>query len=67
MSTGKHSFKSTEASRLMRAAKTAGLKVKGVTLRNGKPYVEIDDGAKADEANDWTDVLKDAPAKKRAS
>jgi hypothetical protein len=52
MSTGRHTFKGTEAARLIRAATAAGLKVKGVTLRDGKPYIEVDqEDAPAVDAN----------------
>jgi hypothetical protein len=50
MSTGHHTFKAAEARRLFRAALEAGLKVKGITTKDGKPYIEIerDDAAAAD-------------------
>jgi hypothetical protein len=69
MSTGRHSFKHNDAARLIRATTAAGLKVKAVTMRDGKPYVEIVDEATAKanaEPNDWAD-LKDATDEKRAS
>jgi hypothetical protein len=62
MSAGRHSFKLNDAARLVaatiRATPAAGLKVKAVTMRDGKPYVEIDDGAaKADDGkNPWDKV-----------
>jgi hypothetical protein len=66
--TNRHAFKHSEAARLMRAAKLAGLKVKAVTLKDGKPYLEIDDAlgtGVASAPNDWAEVLKDAPDQKR--
>jgi hypothetical protein len=60
MSTGRHAFKSTEAARLIRATKAAGLPIKGVTIKDGKPYVDID--APADDANtgasEWDERIK---------
>jgi hypothetical protein len=57
MSASRHAFKHSEAARLIRAATAAGLKVKGITLRDGKPYLEIeqgDDHAPADDGkNPW--------------
>jgi hypothetical protein len=51
VSTNRHAFKHSEAARLMRAAKLAGFKVKGVTLKDGKPYLEVDDTPTADGAD----------------
>jgi hypothetical protein len=62
MSAGRHSFKLNDAARLVtatiRATTAAGLKVKAVTMRDGKPYVEIDDTPAAapaprDPPNPW--------------
>jgi hypothetical protein len=57
MSTGRHAFKGTEAARLIFAAKAAGLKVKAVTLRDGKPYIEVDQNdapvVATDKPNPW--------------
>jgi hypothetical protein len=69
MSTGRHSFRHNDLARALRATKAAGLKVKGVTLRDGKPYVEIDDAPAAtpvprDPPNPWE---KDDDAPTRAS
>jgi hypothetical protein len=67
MSAGKHTFKHSDTARLIRATLAAGLKPKGVTLRDGKPYVEIDDGAKADSGkNPWDKVLPDEDTKRPA-
>jgi hypothetical protein len=61
MSTGKHTFKHTEAARLIRATRAAGVKVTHVTLKDGVVRIEVDDGAAAPaEPNDWAGVLKDA-------
>jgi hypothetical protein len=53
-------FRYTEATRLMRAATAAGLPVKGITIKNGQPYVEIEQGgaaASGDKAtNPWDKV-----------
>jgi hypothetical protein len=70
MSKGNHSFRHNDAARLIRATKAAGLKVKGVTLRDGKPYVETDDQAAADaseaaKANPVDQVLKNDQDQKR--
>jgi hypothetical protein len=65
MSTGRYSFKGTDAARLMRAARAAGLAVKSVELRNGAVTLQVEDGvggAKRDEPNDWAGVLKDNAA-----
>jgi hypothetical protein len=58
MSAGRHSFKLNDTARLVRATTAAGLKVKAVTMRDGKPYVEIDNGnAAADKPNAWDEIL----------
>jgi hypothetical protein len=46
--TNTHAFKLAEARRLFKAAVEAGLKPKGVTLRDGEPYVEIDNAPETD-------------------
>jgi hypothetical protein len=56
-------FKRTETARLMKAAAEAGLKVRAVTIRNGQPYLEIDQGDAADDKNPWD--AKAAPDEKR--
>jgi hypothetical protein len=48
MSTGRHSFRHTEAARLIRATEAAGLKVAGVTIKDGKPYCVIERDVAAD-------------------
>lgn len=57
MSAGRHSFRQTEVRRLFKAALEAGLKVKGVTTKDGRPYLEIDHGDAAaaidDKNNPW--------------
>jgi hypothetical protein len=67
MSTGKHTFKHTDAARLMRATKAAGLKVKGVTLDKGKVTVMVDDAPATsnDEPNPLDRVLNHDQNKKR--
>jgi hypothetical protein len=42
MSTGKHAFKLTSVNRLIESALAKKLKIKAVTMRDGEPYVEID-------------------------
>jgi len=68
MSAGNHRFKQTDAARLIRATKAAGLKVKGVTLTDGTVRLEVDgDMAAAAEAkaNPLDRVLKHAQNQKR--
>jgi hypothetical protein len=61
MSSGKHTFKHTDATRLIRATIAAGLKVRHVMLQDGAIRVEFDDGSAAPaEPNDWAGVLEDA-------
>ena len=43
MSSGPHSFKLNDSKRLMRAAMAVGLKVRTVTLDNGKVTLQIGD------------------------
>ena len=70
MSAGKHTFKHTDAARLIRATEAAGLKVKGVTLKDGTVRVEVDGetaaGAGA-KANPLDRVLKHAQNQKRSA
>ena len=60
MSTGKHAFKLTSVNRLIECAKAKGLKIKGVTVRDGEPYVEIYDdaaaGAKPAGEGEWDNI-----------
>jgi hypothetical protein len=56
MSTGRHTFKHTEATRLIRATEAAGLKVKGVTIKDGKPYCVIEHDAPDTDANNPFDA-----------
>jgi hypothetical protein len=66
MSGGKHTFKHTDAARLIRATKAAGLKVKGVTLKDGIVRLEVDGEAAATGAKNPLDrVLKNAQDQKR--
>jgi hypothetical protein len=51
MSSRRHSFKYNDATRLVRAAKAAGLNVKGVTLKDGTVRVEVGDAGEQDDAN----------------
>lgn len=62
MSTGRHTFRHTEAARLIRATTAAGLKIKGVTLDEGKVTVLVDDDAPADDSkiNPLDRVLENA-------
>lgn len=56
MSTGRHSFKHNDATRLIRAAKVAGLNIKGVALDSGKVTVLVGDdetGISVDAPNPW--------------
>jgi hypothetical protein len=43
MSTGRYSFKGTDAARLIRATRAAGLAVKRVTLENGVVTLQVDE------------------------
>jgi hypothetical protein len=45
MSSGRHSFKLNDATRLIKAATAAGCKVKGVTLKDGAVTLRVDDDA----------------------
>ena len=67
MSANRHSFKSTDAARLIRVAEAAGKTVKAMSLEGKRLRLQFDDGTKAKaEPNDWAD-LKDATDEKRAS
>jgi hypothetical protein len=63
MSTGRHTFKHTDARRLVLAARDAGLKVRGLTLdRDGNITVLADDSEAPsgdDNSNPWDKVLGD--------
>ena len=64
MSTGRHSFKHSDAARLIRAAEAAGKKVKGISLEGKRITVLVDEGAKTDDGkNPWDKVLPDENAK----
>jgi hypothetical protein len=69
MSAGPHSFRYTEFSRLLKAVKGAGFKVKGMTPRDGTPYVEIDhgDAASDDDKRNPLDRVLDDQNKKRTA
>jgi hypothetical protein len=68
MSAAKHAFKHSEAARLIRAAKAAGCKVKGITFTDGVVRLEIDDSpgtGDGEKPNPWDEDR--APDAKRAS
>jgi len=71
MSTGKFTFKHTDAKRLIRAAKDEGLKVTGLTVdRDGNIRVETDSSVSAGDAaqpNPWDEVLPDESPPVRSS
>jgi hypothetical protein len=70
MPTGRYNFRPTDGLRLIRCAKAAGLRVKAITLRDGKPYLEIHHGEGADDAakpNPLDRVLDDAQDQKRTA
>ena len=69
VSTGRHSFKLNDTARLIRATRAAGLKVKGVTLKDGAVTILVDgvqDVTGSGKANPWDEVLDDDTYKKRA-
>ena len=51
MSAGRHSFKRTDAARLIGAAKAAGCKIRAVVLRDGALRVEIEHDSAPAEAD----------------
>ena len=59
MSTGRHSFKHSDAARLIRAAEAAGKKVKGMSLEGKRVTLQFDDETPAaapaprDPPNPW--------------
>lgn len=67
MSSGRQTFKLTEAARLMRAARLAGLTVERVTTdADGRPVLIVGDADTAlPRGNDWDEVVKNAPDQKR--
>jgi hypothetical protein len=68
MSTGKHTFRHSDAARLIRAAQAAGLTVRGVTLDGHKVTLEVDGGTATGSAlNPWDGVLTDDPDAKRTA
>jgi hypothetical protein len=68
VSTGKHSFRGTDAARLIRATTAAGLNIKGVTLDKGTVRLDVESAPGADAGkNPWDEVLQNAQDKERAS
>jgi hypothetical protein len=68
MSRGKHAFRHTDAARLIRAARAAGLKITGVTLEGATVTLLTDEAAPASDCvNPWDQVLENDADKKRAS
>ncbi len=66
MSAGKYSFKLNDSRRLMRAAMAVGLKVRAVTLDDGKVTVLIGDVPDGDgEATVWDTEIEKLEAKKQ--
>jgi hypothetical protein len=60
-------FKHTDTARLMKAVTSAGLKVKAVTMKNGQPYLEIEQGnAAADDGKNPWDAKAAADEKRPA-
>jgi hypothetical protein len=70
MSAGRHSFKRNDAARLIRVAEAAGLKITGLTLRDGTVTVLVDqppEPAESNNVNPWDEVLtNDSKSEKRA-
>jgi hypothetical protein len=70
MSTGRHSFKHSDAARLIRAAEAAGKKVKGISLEGKRVTVLVDDATAEPETdtNEWDERIKqNADNEKRTS
>jgi hypothetical protein len=68
MSTGRHSFKLNDTTRLLRAVEAAGKTIKSVTLNNGAVTVAVDAAQPAIDninENSWDEVLPNAPSEKR--
>jgi hypothetical protein len=71
MGTGRHSFKHSDAARLIRAVEAAGKKITGVTLNNGVVTALVDCEQPAatgsNNANPWDEVLQNDSDKERPS
>ena len=66
MSAGKHSFKLNDSRRMMRAAIAVGLKVRAVTLDDGKVTLQIGDVPDGNgEATMWDTEIEKLKVKKQ--